>query len=47
MRDHSTTQRKAWLSAMQYGTPPDTRIVWRDIVAATLGALALLAALWV
>ena len=46
MRDHHTTQRQAWLSAVQHGTPPDTRTVCRDIVAALLGALALFAALW-
>jgi hypothetical protein len=46
MFDHNTTQRKAWLSVMQHGKP-SAHTVWRDIVAAILGALALLAALWV
>jgi hypothetical protein len=46
MNDHNTHQRKAWLSAMQHGKP-SAHTVWRDIVAAILGALALLAALWV
>jgi len=47
MNDHNTHQRKAWLSAMQYGTPPDTRTLCRDALAALLGALALLVALWI
>ena len=47
MRDHNTTQRQAWLYAMQHGTPPDTRTICCDIAAALLGALALLAALWI
>jgi hypothetical protein len=47
MRDHHTTQRQAWLYAMQHGTPPDTRTLYRDALAALLGALALLVALWI
>jgi hypothetical protein len=42
MRDHNTTQRKAWLSAMQHGTP-DKATIFRDSIAALLAALLLLA----
>jgi hypothetical protein len=45
MRDHNTTQRKAWLSAMQHGTPDKATIV-RDSIAAFFAALLLLAVMF-
>jgi hypothetical protein len=42
MRDYHTQERKAWLSAMQHGTP-DKFTIFRDSIAALLAALLLLA----